>query len=498
MAEETAGIGNAAALVTRARPQGLGILQGLKMAESSALAKAKMEAAAEAKRQAQQDRIMQHLTFAEKFDEPTVQDMANKEAIGAISAVSEAVKSGDNNRAYLIRDQTIRNQKSLEPLNNSLKELSKSKSPSLNRFYNSYVEGYKKGGHEAGLQGMMAKNPSWIDPNDSVVQPSVGGNFNVFPVEDINYDKYFDSQIKEIYPNDITSDLSGKILTIKRDITQDQINQSAENLYNDDAFRRSTLYKDEFNDFFTKNYAKGNPDRLKDKGVQREAFQDFIAGKLSNYKQQKVNPRYIDPKNNVANYDGGATTGKYTFNTDRVKAETLGSQGDIFYGDTKDKSDEYFRILGRNTKGMEFKRVILPQNMSWNFNIAKDPNRTVSFSAGASRGTLPKELYQNPSTGKIYLLYGDGNEKNYRQYWMEASSTDLKNILNFYKPNNPIDIANAIYNNGQGVDLRPYAPKSGVSQVKTTNTSTPKTDKSAPKGKASSSTLGFFTKTTKK
>lgn len=494
MAEETAGIGSAESLITSVRPQSMGFLEGVKMAENSALARAKLEAAAEAKKQAQQDKIMQHLTFAEKFDEPTVQDMANKQAISAISAVSEAVNAGDNNRAYLIRDQTIRSQKSLEPLNNSLKELSKSKSPALNRFYNSYVEGYKKGGHGTGLQEMISKNPSWIDPNDAVVQPSVNGNFSVFPVENINYEKYFDSQIKGIYPNDITSDLSGKILTIKRDITQDQIEQTAENLYDDDAFRRSTLYNDEFNNYFTKNYAKGNPDRLKDKGVQREAFQDFIAGKLLKYKQQKVNPRYIDPKDSVTNYDGGAKTGRYYFDTDRVKAETLGSQGDIFYGDTKDKSNEYFRILGRDTKGMEFKRVILPQNLSWNFNIAKDPNRTVSFSAGASRGTLPKELYQNPSTGKIYLLYGDGNEKNYRQYWMEASSTDLKNILNFYKPNNPIDIANAIYNNGQGIDLRAYAPKSGVSQVKATNTSTPKTEKPAPKGKASSSTLGFFTK----
>ena len=99
MAEETAGIGNAAALITRAKPQDFGIVRGLKMAESSALAKAKMEAAAAAKKQAKLDKMSRYMTMVDRMKEPYTQRKANNESAQAFLEVQEAAETGDMQKA---------------------------------------------------------------------------------------------------------------------------------------------------------------------------------------------------------------------------------------------------------------------------------------------------------------------------------------------------------------------------------------------------------------
>lgn len=78
MAESTAGIGEAGALINKASaPSGMDITRGLQMAERTALKKAQMEAAKEAKKQAKMAAMDKYRTIKTGlYKDPSVNEEA--------------------------------------------------------------------------------------------------------------------------------------------------------------------------------------------------------------------------------------------------------------------------------------------------------------------------------------------------------------------------------------------------------------------------------------
>jgi hypothetical protein len=100
MAESTAGIGEAGALVNRAKaPATMDITRGIQMAESNALKKAQLEAAKEAKKQAKMAAMDKYRTIKTGlYKDPSVNEEAKRLGRELGYEMEAAVNSGDINK----------------------------------------------------------------------------------------------------------------------------------------------------------------------------------------------------------------------------------------------------------------------------------------------------------------------------------------------------------------------------------------------------------------
>jgi hypothetical protein len=448
MAEETAGIGNAAALVTRARPQGLGILQGLKMAESSALAKAKMEAAAEAKKQAKMDKMSKFMTMTDKMKEPYTQKKANELSFAAYQKAQQAAETGDMQglaqaeydfkTAMPFIHQEDENVSALNPRNN--REGIDTKQIYLN---------YNLGGLPKALEAI----PDWLRGTKySPIQQIDDEEWTVNIPKAIDLDNTYSSAIRRFLGDNITLTPEGKITTSTRKLTAKELLSATAQLIDDPKYKPYIVNNSSFQDYYKNNYSKGNPENLKNTENLDRAITQFTREKLDNYNDTKITKKEKG-KGGIFMFNNGlgASTNKYDFFRQDLPMEGfkgLIENEKINFGDAEVDGSATQRtklFLDQSEKSGNVTKVELPQDAPFSLTIEDKIRRNPSL-----RSVKPLDLVKTQS-GQIYLIYGDGNDQNYTRHITPATTKILNSLKSFYYKDDATDVIEAI--GSLGIDL---------------------------------------------
>jgi len=449
MAEETAGIGNAAALITRARPQDFGILQGLKMAESSALAKAKLEAAREAKKQAKLDRMMRYTTKVDRLKEPYTQKKANELAMQAFLAKEAAAESGDiqaSKEADIKYDTSV-------PYVLQEDEKLHSMNPYVNKDGVETVTDVYKAYNQGGLESAISAEPSWLPVEQRIIQPSVEGDFSVRIPKKIDLDNTYSGVIKRFLGDDLVLNTSGKITTSTRKLTAKEIKDATRQLYDDPNYIPYILHNKDFRKYYETNYSKGDPEKLKDPVSLDRAIDTYTRERLVDYNDTKITSRERGRGGFFMFNNGlGASTSKYDFFRQDLPIEGfrgLIENEKINFGDAdvlgqKTQKTKYFLDLS-DKLGSFVTKVELPQDAPFSLTIEDKERKNPSL-----RNVKPLDLVKTQS-GQIYLIYGDGNDQNYTRHITPATTKMLNSLKSFYYKDDAADIAEAV--GSLGIDL---------------------------------------------
>lgn len=473
MAEEIADIGSAAALVTRARPQGFGFVQGLKMAETSALNRARLEAASAAKKQAKLDKMMQYTTKVDRLKEPYTQKKANEMASRVFAKKAMAAEAGDIQAAneaefeyntyipYILQED-----EKLHAMN-----------PYVNKEGVETVTDVYKAYNQGGLEAAVKVEPSWLPVEQRIIQPTVDGNFAVRIPKKIDLDNAFSGVIKRFLGDDLVLSTSGKITTSSRKLRAEEVIKAAKQLYDDPNYIPYLLHSKDFRKYYEDNYSNGNPERLKDEAVLDRAIDAYTRERLSDYNDERITKKEKN-RGGVFIYNNGnsASTGKYDFSKQTLStsdfAGTL-ANSDINFGDANfdnsiTQKTKFF--IDNIPKSGNVDIIQLPQDASFTMTLT-DKNR----SPASARSVKPLKLVKT-SDSKMYLIYGDGNDSKYTTHIVQATGEIMKSLESYYSKDSAEDVREALSKLGVNTDNAFSSnQKSG-------------------KGKASGSTLAFFKK----
>lgn len=452
MAEETAGIGNAAALITRAKPQDFGIVKGLKMAEASALAKAKMEAAAAAKKQAKLDKMMQFTSKVDRLKEPYTQKLANDLAMETYLAKEAAAESGDIQAS---READFKYNTSIPFILQEDEKLSLL-NPKNNKDAIETGDIYKKY-QEGGLPKALEVIPSWLKGTQySPIQEIGDGDWTVNLPKRIDLDNTYNSVINRIKGSDlslgVTRTPDGKVVRNTRRLKAGEVINAAAQVTDDPNYKPYIVNDKNFQKYYKDNYEKGSPENLSNQETLDKAIFQYTREKLVKYNNDKTNQNLIG-KGGIFMFNNGlgASTSHYDFFKQVLPTEGfmgLIENENINFGDAEyggGTTDKTKMFLNESTKAGNITKVELPQDVSFSLTL-EDKNR----SNPSLRSVKPLDLVQSPS-GQIYLVYGDGNDQNYTRHITPATTKILNSLKSFYYKDDAADVVDAI--SSLGIDL---------------------------------------------
>jgi hypothetical protein len=239
MAESTAGIGEAGALVNRAKaPATMDITRGIQMAESSALKKAQLEAAKAAKTQALQDRMLKLSTvdIPNLKNEGVIKE-AQKFGLEAGSRLYQAYMSGNPQEIIKVQSDIRLGTQLLPAKDDAISTL---KSPKKYDYVN-------KIGRDLDV-GKLDEAYKLNKPYAPVFSVSELGTYNVLAPDKIDLNKKYSSVIKDAGKNLIEyKDVADKVAgtdnyLLSRQMTKGEIDVATSVFLKDPDNYAGTLY----------------------------------------------------------------------------------------------------------------------------------------------------------------------------------------------------------------------------------------------------------------
>ena len=435
MAEETAGIGNAAALITRARPQDFGILQGLKMAESSALAKAKREAAAEAKKQTQLQKMSDMFSIVPKYKTQTIADYAVPEAKKAYVDFSLA---GNPEQEFSVRSNFLQtaNKNAIvdDKLYGMLKEdPSKFVSPSK------YVSIFDKTLKESGDLGLASENmynaqKSYLPDEYRQVQLTGAGDFDYTSVQKVDLSNLLEKTIEDVGRRRVELTPLEDQYKVEKSFTDDDIQAAANRIVTDHPEAvRYIANTDDWQKFYEDKYGK-NPDLLNNPENVSSAVKEYVVNNLTkNYAQGNTSKGIRGSLDIGFNAGGGniLNIGGKIFRKEVASTDDLERRfrlNNIKLGESEEGAARLIQAMKNQDaklgRSLTTRIVTFPNNVEERFNI-NDINRP----SPNARKVLPIAAYVSPETEYTVLQYQEPESSNSGQMYLTVLDENGKTAL---------------------------------------------------------------------
>lgn len=439
MAESTAGIGEAGALINRAKaPATMDITRGIQMAESSALKKAQLEAAKEAKKQAKMAAMDKYLTFkGGLYKDPSVNEEAKKLGEDFYKKAAIAKESGDVN-------ELIKLTQDFDFIKNDLKI--------KDTFLTSLAPNDKKVDTGDMLKAARSgKLNEYLKTESPLVQKYFEQDEQGFPIvlrpNKYNLDKAYDRLVASLGSDFVDTKAAAfdKIKMTRRVPAEVLRERAAAFILNDENASQALDWNPEFKKVFKEEYGN-NLDR------EEEAKINFVYNNLTKYNEPKYQMGSQSKGGGTFKVTGnGFSLGNYNFsvipNTANDLAQNLESTNVMFGRDEKESSGF---MKGLKLSGnYPVAQVVMPENASGTF-IVSDPN----LGKGIAKGK-PVELIQYED--KAFLVYYNNDRK--RGQIVEMTPTILSQMATYYKTD-PATFIEAY--GSSGVDLRKYAPAGNI------------------------------------
>jgi hypothetical protein len=452
MAESTAGIGEAGALVNRAKaPATMDITRGIQMAESSALKKAQLEAAKEAKKQAKMAAMDKYRTIKTGlYKDPSVNEEAKRLGRELGYEMEAAVNSGDINKVSRLNQD-------LEFLKGDLKI--------KDTFLTSLAPNDKKVDTGDMLKAArQGKLPEYLQTESPLIQKYFDQDAEGFPLvirpNKYNLDKAYDRVVASLGSDYVDSKAAAfdKIKMTKRVPPAVLRERAAAFILNDQDAAAALDWNPEFRKVFKEEYGN-NLER------EEEAKVNFVYNNLTKYNEPKYQMGSQSKGGGSFKLTGnGFSLGNYNFSTIPTTAEELASNlenNKIMFGRDEAISGGFIQGM-KNSGNYPVAEVVMPENASGTF-IVSDPN----IGKGIAKGKPVSLIDYN---NKSFLVYYNNERK--RGQIVEMNPTILSQMATYYKtdPETFIEAYGA-----SGVDLRKYAPSGNIKTSKSSggSTSTP-------------------------
>ena len=444
MAESTAGIGEAGALVNRAKaPATLDITRGIQMAESNALKKAQLEAAKEAKRQAKIAAMDKYRTIKiGLYKDPSVTSKAQRLAKDLQNEMEAAANSGDINKVSQLNQN-------LEFLKGDLKL--------EDAFLTSLAPNDKKVDTGDMLKAArQGKLPEYLQTESPLIQKYFDQDAEGFPLvirpNKYNLDKAYDRVVASLGSDYVDSKAAAfdKIKMTKRVPPAVLRERAAAFILNDQDAAAALDWNPEFRKVFKEEYGN-NLER------EEEAKVNFVYNNLT---------KYNEPKYQMGSQAKGGGTFKITgsgFSIGDYNFSVIPTTAAGFVQEAEVNRTMYGRDEALNTRIMEgnklagntpVTKVAMPYNSKSAF-IVSDP-----FLGKVETGK-PVSLMQGG--GQTYLIYLTTINNQERTQIVKMTPEILSQMVSYYKTD-PATFIEA-YGAG-GVDLSSFAPSGNINTKK--------------------------------
>jgi hypothetical protein len=444
MAESTAGIGEAGALVNRAKaPATMDITRGIQMAESNALKKAQLEAAKEAKKQAKMAAMDKYRTIKTGlYKDPSVNEEAKRLGRELGYEMEAAVNSGDINKVSRLNQD-------LEFIKGDLKI--------KDAFLTSLAPNDKKVDTGDMLKAArQGKLPEYLQTESPLIQKYFDQDAEGFPLvirpNKYNLDKAYDRVVASLGSDYVDSKAAAfdKIKMTKRVPPAVLRERAAAFILNDQDAAAALDWNPEFRKVFKEEYGN-NLER------EEEAKVNFVYNNLTKYNEPKYQMGSQAKGGGTFKITGsGFSIGDYNFSTIPKIAsdfvEELETNRTMFGRDeAQNKIMMERNKLGGNNPVTE---VAMPANSSGTF-IVSDP-----FIGKVNKGR-PVSLMQG--AGQTYLIYLTNRNNEDRTQIVQMTPEILSQMATYYKTD-PATFIEA-YGAG-GVDLSSFAPSGNINTKK--------------------------------
>lgn len=451
MAESTAGIGEAGALINKASaPSGMDITRGLQMAERTALKKAQAEAAKEAKKQAKMAAMDKYRTIKTGlYKDPSVNEEAKKLAREFQYEMEVAYAAGDINAMTRLSQDA-------EFLKGDLKI--------KDAFLTSLAPDKKKVDTSSILKAAReGKINEYLETQSPLIKdyflPDSEGNIILTRPDKVNFDREYDEIVSGLgsdYVDAREADF-GRIKMTKQ-VPSNVLMKRARAYVESNPQANSALdFDPEFQKVFKEQYKN-------DLSRELEAKENFVFNKLKQYNE----PRYqMGSKSRGGNFFSltadGFSIGKYNFSviptttTDLVKQLT---DNEYMFGNNVQKSNTFLSAISRYGDN-EVNQVVTPQNARSTF-LLNDPNMGQGVRRAKPLSIIQIGKDYKGSKGKMFLTYRDETETKGGQ--IVEFTPDLLAKLSTYYETTPQEFIEAYA--AKGIDLSVFAPKGNINTNK--------------------------------
>jgi hypothetical protein len=464
MAESTAGIGEAGALVNRAKaPATLDITRGIQMAESNALKKAQLEAAKESKRQALQDRML-------KFSEVTPPDMKNagmarkaqKIGLEASSKLYQAAQTGSPQAVFMAKSEIAKDMNLAKIQDNIVSDLKSDKKYKYVNEIGNLLDDDK-------LDEVNKLNK----PYAPVYAINERGDYKILAPDKIDLNKKYSSVIKDAgknlieYKDDADRVAGADNYLLSRQMTKGEIDVATSVFLKDPDNYAGTLYSPDFQKFYDENPKyKGSTEEQK----IASGIVDYTKNRIEELNIQKLSPKAKSKGGGGFNFVSGNEGNTKSYKFDRVNyvdgqdvIERLFVEKDgkpvIQFGDPRfdvkagekyvSSKNPYVKtdaIKEQIKKSKKANVVQLDQSGQFDLTLTDkdrdDPSR---------KNTKP--LYIIDADDNKYLVYAEGTPNDFSEHIMRFDSEGrLKNaLLQYYSKDPSKDIQDVITGLGSNV-----------------------------------------------
>ena len=315
MVESTAGIGEAGALINRAKaPATMDITRGMQMAESSALKKAQLEAAKEAKKQAKMAAMDKYRTIkAGKYKNESVNKEAQTIAKQMQYEMAEAIDSGD-----IVKQSELRQNIDFLDADLKVKDVFLTSLRPNNKKVDT-TEMYK-----AAAQGKL---PEYLQTESPLIQKYFDQNEEGLPIvnrpDKYNLDKAYDRLVTSLGSDFVDTKAAAfdKIKMTRRVPAEVLRERAAAFILNDENASQALDWNPEFKKVFKEEYGN-NLDR------EEEAKINFVYNNLTKYNEPKyqMGSQSKGDSKNVYSTGFGFKWGKYDVQVNDMSAQDVFNQ----------------------------------------------------------------------------------------------------------------------------------------------------------------------------
>jgi hypothetical protein len=397
MAESTAGIGEAGALINKASaPSGMDITRGLQMAERTALKKAQAEAAKEAKKQAKAASVAKMARVdTGKFKNLGVAKEAKERAFDLSARKAIALESGDyvSDAKLDIEADYLGNY--LASKDNAISTL---KSPKKYSYANKVGELIDSGKEEEAAKYNKAYAPVFVKGEM--------GDYIVEVPDAVDLNKVYSTVLKNSLKNDITFSSLRDAATdtdnysINRKMTPKEIAMNTGNLLRDEGYVKSVLYNPDFQKFYDKKYAGSSDPSSIETGLY-----DYTQQRISDINQAKMSVKGKPSQNKVSYSTGfGVVIGGKELPIDELTGEEVFN---LTYGSNEVKKGS---AEAESSMTKQMKQIIdANPNATWFKTNIPDVGE-ITITDPSSGKTIDADIESFFSNGKkTWVVYGTKN-----------------------------------------------------------------------------------------
>jgi hypothetical protein len=401
MEEGTAGIGEAGALINKAKaPAGLDITKGLAMAQSSALKKAQLEAARAYKVEAIKARMLKTSEINPGiYDNSGVARRAYDKGLNLNADLYMAHSSGDPSAIIQAKNNAGRE---INILRNEDKAVTALKAKTKYDYMNKAASALDKGDREAASK--------YSKPYAPLILTNEYGDIEVVAPDAVDFNKIYSGEIKKYAGNDIRFDSAKDEIDgtdnykINRKLTDNEISTSADSLLKSKNYIEGVVYDPDFQTYYDKSKYQGSEDH------------DKLVSGVFEYTKKRLDDINIDKSNirakrsdNAVTYasDYGVHWGKYDVQVNDMTAQEVLN---ATYN-KKDPTGQHFVVTTNKPVSDNALRVEM-QNM-----VDSDPNAKWKKISLTDTGKL---TFKNPVSGEtitdgdMTAIYSSG-----KKIWIE-------------------------------------------------------------------------------